>query len=92
MSGNTRELPPDKFIMDPSPGAIREGGSSEFLVGGFLEKLPSDVCLVLVSREKPLKGFESGNTERGASRLVFDNVLRGGNRAIQKRASQQCSL
>jgi len=76
VSGNTRELPPDELIMDPSPGSIGEGGSSEFLVGCFLEKLPSDICLVLVSREKPLKGFESGDTKGGASRLVFDNVLR----------------
>ena len=78
MSGDPREVPSNKLVVDPSPRAIREGGSSEFLVGCFLEKLPSDICLVLVSREKPLEGFESGDTKGGASRLVFDNVLREG--------------
>ena len=76
MSGNARELPSDELIMDPSPGSIREGGSSEFLVGSLLKQLSSDFCLVLVGREKSLVGFESGDPKGGTSRLVIDNVLR----------------
>ena len=61
MSGNTRELPPDELIVDASPRSIGESGSSKFLVGRLLEELPSDVCFVLVGREEPVEGFESGD-------------------------------
>ena len=58
VSGNARELPSNKFVMDPSPRAIRESCSFEFIVGRFLEEFPSDVSLVLVRRKKSLKGFD----------------------------------
>ena len=75
MSGDARKFPSNKFVMDPSPRAIRVGGQLDFLVSSLLEKLPSDVGFVLVSKEKSLKGFESEDTKEVAAFLVPEDVL-----------------
>ena len=76
MSGDAREFPSDKLIMDPSPGAIRVGGEFYFLVSSLLEEFPSDVSLVFVRREELLEGLESEDSEEVAAFLVPEDVLR----------------
>ena len=76
MSGNARELPSNKFVMNPSPGAIRIGGQLDFFVDSFLEEFPSYVCFVLVGREKLLESVESEDPEEVAALLVPENVPR----------------
>ena len=75
VSGNAREFPSNKFVMDPSPGAIRVSCSLEFIVGSFLEELPSDVNLVLVGRKKSMEGLEPRDTKGIATFLIPDDVL-----------------
>ena len=75
MSRDAREFPSNEFVMDPSPGAIRVGGQLDFFVSSLLVELPSDVSLVLVSRETSLKGFESEGTKEIAAFLVPEDVL-----------------
>jgi hypothetical protein len=75
VSGDAREFPSLEFFVNPSPRSIREGGSAKFLVRSFLKELPSDLGLVLVSGEKTLVGFASGDTKERAAFLVFDDVL-----------------
>ena len=75
VSGDARELPSNKFFMDPSPRAIRESCSFEFIVGRLLEEFPSDVSLVLVRGKKSLKGFEPEDAEEVAAFLVPEDVL-----------------
>ena len=76
MSGNAREFPSHEFLVNPSPGAIRESGGAKFLVGSFLKELPSDLGFVLVRGKKALVGFDPRDTKEGAAFLVFNNVLR----------------
>ena len=75
MSRDARQFPSNKFVMDPSPRAIRVGGQLDFLVSSLLEELPSDVSLVLVSREELLKGFESEDPKEITAFRVSEDVL-----------------
>ena len=62
MSRDAKEFPSNKFVMDPSPRAIRVGGQLDFLVSSLKEELLSDGSFVLMSKENSLKGFESEDT------------------------------
>ena len=75
MSGDAKEFPSNKFVMDPSPRDIRVGGQLGFLKSSLLEEFPSDIGFVLVSKEKSLKGSESEDTKEIAALLVPEDVL-----------------
>ena len=75
MSGDAREFPSSKFVLDSSPGAIRVSGQLDFFVSSLLEEFPCDLYVVLLRREELLESVESVDSEEVAAFLVSEDVL-----------------